>query len=159
MPGGYFQPFHPGLPNIPIPPYPGVGGPRFNPVFDGRYAHATTTNPYLNNLFEIGNMTQDLVFRDAGMRHAYAASGPLAYANSAINPSLARASEIYREAMGGGGGHGEQAGFQGGLGKGIKHGLGGAAVGAGVGFMVGGPPGAVVGGVIGGVAGFVSGLF
>jgi hypothetical protein len=170
MSGGYFQPFHPGLPNRPIPPYPGFGGPRYNPVYDGMYAHNTTTVPYLNSLFETNNTTQSLIFRDAGMRHAYdsayAASGPMAYANNVINPMMAQASQIYRDAMGhgggGGGSHGggNAAGHSGGLGSAAKHAVGGAVLGAAIGNFIPIPGvGAGIGAAIGGGIGFLSGLF
>lgn len=75
-PPGTFPPMLP--PSYPpIQSYPGDyfinSSPayRFNPFFDGKYAHGTVTNPHLNYLLEDTNMFQETLYQAHGPHFGY----------------------------------------------------------------------------------------
>lgn len=92
---GYNQPF--GGANLPVPAYPGPLQPRYNPVFDGAFAHNGTVNPFINNLLEGVNFTQHLIGQGAVAQQI---NPGLQYANNVINPLVANANQIYQSALG-----------------------------------------------------------
>ncbi len=170
---GYNQPF--GGANMPLPTYPGPLQPRYNPVFDGIFAHNGTVNPFINNLLEGVNFTQHLIGQGAAAQQQI--NPGLQYANNVINPLVNNANQIYQSALGippgvqgsvagspgvnGGGDNGFSitGAVKDITGLGIIGGVaGGVAAGAKKGKLFG-RSGVLVGGAIGGTIGLLKSIF